>query len=351
MVNAQGYLDDFYYAMQIPQNANIPLRPDAAEGHNEMSGFLTLESNDPSQFELALRPWELLASPKSAAPFRHSLAMLRGSNFLLYREEFSRSVSVIGLSPPGMLGIGIPLSSGMETKYWGHVYGQACCPIILSGPLNVAWEYDHQQIVCLVDINSLRASMPDQEFEQLVVLSKARRADISPTLRNALVMFMEGTLKRCAAQPKLSENSAYQRQIYEQLILFLSSLAGAKLSEKMSQHSSLRSRGLQRAIDFLRESESINPAMAELCRVAGTSERTLQYAFKDIFDISPQEFMTRRRLHSVRRALLASDPNSASVCDLATEHGFSELGHFAGKYRLLFGELPSYTLLKPARSI
>ena len=351
MFSNQEYLGDVYCTMQIPQNANTHLRPDAAEGHNEISGFLALESNDPSQFELALRPWELLASPKSAAPFRHSLMMFRGPNFLLYREKFSRSVSVIGLSPPGMLGVGIPLSSGMEARYWGQVYGQASCPIILSGPLNVSWEYDHQQVVCLVDINSLRASMPDQEFEQLVVLSKARRADITPTVRNALVLFMKATLKRCATQPKLPENSGYQRQIYEQLVRFLSSIAGAKLNEKISPHGSLRSRGLQRAIDFLRESEPINPTIGELCRAAGTSERTLQYAFKDIFDMSPHEFITRRRLHSVRRALLASDPNSASVCDFAMEHGFFELGHFAGKYRLLFGELPSDTLLQPARSM
>ncbi len=88
--------------------------------------------------------------------------------------------------------------------------------------------------------------------------------------------------------------------------------------------------------------------MTELCRVAGTSERTLQYAFKDGFGMSPQEFMTRRRLHSVRRALLASDPDSVFVGDLAMKHGFFELGHFAGKYRRLFGELPSKTLFQRA---
>jgi len=337
--------------MQIPQNENASLKSGAPEGENETNGFVALENNDPSQFELALQPWELLARPKSAEPFRHSIAMLRGANFLIYRENFSRSMSVIGLSPPGMLGIGIPRSSGVEARYWGHVHRQTSCPIILSGPLNVAWEHAHQQIVALVDINLLQATVPNTEFEQLVVLSKARRADIAPTVRNAFAMFMDGTLKLCATQPKLSENSEFQRHTSEQLVSFLSSIAGATLSEKGSVRSSFRSCGFQRVIEFLRESESINPTMAELCRVAGTSERTLQYAFKDIFEISPQEFMMRRRLHSVRRALLSSDPSSTSVCDLAMEHGFFELGRFAGKYRRLFRELPSDTLLKPGRSI
>jgi len=316
-----------------------------------MNDFVAFGTNDPSQFELALQPWELLARPKSAGPFCHSIAMLRGVNFFLYREKFLHSMSVIGLSPPGMLGIGIPLSSGVEAQYWGDVYGQASCPMTLSGPLNIEWENDHQQIVAFVDIRSLRESVPNREFEQLVVLAKARRADIDPKLRNALAMFMKCVLKLCATQPKLSTYAGFQHQTYEQLVCFLSSIARATLSETISPLSSFRSLGFQRAIDFLRDSKFINPTMAELCRAAGTSERTLQYAFKDGFGMSPQEFMTRRRLHSVRRALLASDPSAAFIGELAMEHGFFELGHFAGKYRRLFGELPSDTLLQPAQSI
>jgi len=332
--------------MQIPQNEHSSLESYAPDVDSETTGFVSLETNDPSLFELALQPWELLARPKSAAPFRHSLSMLRGENFLLYREEFSRSVSVIGLSPPGMLGIGVPLSSGVEAKYWGHVYGLESCPMILPGPLNVAWEHDHQQIVALFDIGSLQASMSNREFERLVALAKARRARISPKVRNAFAMFMEHTLKLCAAQPKLSEYSEFQRHTYEQLVFFLSSISRAMPSEKISRQSSVRSRGFKRAVDFLRESEPTNFTIAELCRVAEVSERTLQYAFKDVFDISPQEFIMCRRLHSVRHALLTCDRRSAFVGQIAMDHGFFELGHFAGKYRQLFGELPSETLLE-----
>lgn len=272
--------------------------------------------------------------------------MLRGENFLLYHEKFSRSVSVIGLSPPGMLGIGIPISSGVEAQYWGQVYGLESCPMILPGPLNVAWEHDHQQLVVLVDINSLQVSMSSREFEQLGVLAKSRRAGISPKVRNAFTMFMEGTLKLCAAQPELSEKSGFQCHIYEQLVFFLSSIARSTLSENISRQSSIRSRGFQRAIDFMRGSEAINLTMAELCRVAEVSERTLQYAFKDVFDISPQEFITRRRLHAVRHALLTCDRRSTFVGQIAMDHGFFELGYFAGSYRRLFGELPSETFSK-----
>jgi len=330
--------------MQDPQKLRHNANVEAAVQGNQTTGFCSLQSRDPSQFEIALRPWELLARPKSIKPFHHSLLMLRGEKYLLYREDFSSDVSVIGLSPVGMLGIGIPLAAGTDTKYWGHMHGLSSCPIMLSGPLDVAWQHEHQQMVFLIHIDALRESFADREYEQLINLSKARRLDIAPLVRRDLLKFMAFTLRCCAADKKLAGDDGYHAQVYEQLIVFLRSIVTETRDHKTLACTSARNRGFQRAIEFLREYPCANPTMAELCQVAGISERTLQYAFKDFFDMSPQMFMTRRRFHSVRRALLEVDPSSVSVSEIAIEHSFFELGHFAGKYRRHFGELPSETL-------
>ena len=60
--------------------------------------------------------------------------------------------------------------------------------------------------------------------------------------------------------------------------------------------------------------------------------------------MSPKRFVIHDRLNEVRRAL--SDPRAAhaTVTDIATEHGFFELGRFAGRYKAVFGETPSQTL-------
>jgi AraC family ethanolamine operon transcriptional activator len=49
-------------------------------------------------------------------------------------------------------------------------------------------------------------------------------------------------------------------------------------------------------------------------------------------------------MNVVRRALSLADPTAKTVTEIANDHGFAELGRFAGAYRNLFGEAPSMTL-------
>jgi len=82
----------------------------------------------------------------------------------------------------------------------------------------------------------------------------------------------------------------------------------------------------------------------ELCEAIGASQRTLEYAFRESFDLTPPAFLRLQRLHTTQRRLMTSCRNNATVADIAHEQGFYELGRFAADYKRLFGELPSQTL-------
>jgi transcriptional regulator GlxA family with amidase domain len=84
--------------------------------------------------------------------------------------------------------------------------------------------------------------------------------------------------------------------------------------------------------------------VAELSGIAGVSERTLRAAFHAVLGMSPKQYVIGERLRAVRDALALADPRSATVTDIAMTYGFFELGRFAGRYRDLFGEMPSWTL-------
>jgi len=77
---------------------------------------------------------------------------------------------------------------------------------------------------------------------------------------------------------------------------------------------------------------------------ADVSERTLRTAFQEVYGVGPTRYLQIRNLHRIYRALRAADPEETSVAKVLLEHHEWELGRVAGRYRRLFGELPSETL-------
>ena len=86
------------------------------------------------------------------------------------------------------------------------------------------------------------------------------------------------------------------------------------------------------------------PYLSELCATANVSERTLQYAFKDIMGMSPLTYLHRLRLHRARNELRGAKSASTTVTDVAMNWGFWHFGEFSRAYKNCFGEVPSKTL-------
>ena len=89
--------------------------------------------------------------------------------------------------------------------------------------------------------------------------------------------------------------------------------------------------------------------VADLCKAAGVSERTLEYAFQEILAMTPVAFLRRLRLHRVRRALRVGTPKTTTVSAEALKWGFWHFGDFSRAYKNCFGETPSHTLRRELR--
>jgi AraC family transcriptional regulator, ethanolamine operon transcriptional activator len=86
-----------------------------------------------------------------------------------------------------------------------------------------------------------------------------------------------------------------------------------------------------------------SPTVQAVCEAAGVSWRTLNYAFRELSEGAPKEYLQAARLDGVRRELLGSEA-TAKVGDIANNWGFWYMGQFAADYRRQFSELPSETL-------
>jgi AraC family ethanolamine operon transcriptional activator len=103
--------------------------------------------------------------------------------------------------------------------------------------------------------------------------------------------------------------------------------------------------GLKRALSFIEQNAKKPLAVPDVCRAAGVSWRTLDYAFREEFGVTPKAYLKSIRLNGVRRELRrAAQP--VVISDVANRWGFWHMGQFAADYRKLFGELPSETLAR-----
>jgi AraC-like DNA-binding protein len=86
----------------------------------------------------------------------------------------------------------------------------------------------------------------------------------------------------------------------------------------------------------------------EICAAIGVPDRTLRLCCQEHLAMSPKQYLMRRRMNLVRKALLAA-VTETTVTEIATRFGFWHLGRFSAGYQAVFGELPSTTLARRLR--
>lgn len=137
----------------------------------------------------------------------------------------------------------------------------------------------------------------------------------------------------------------FEQQMSHLMIRCLAEGTGIEITAGRRRHDVI----IARLENYLAENPDRAIYLTELCAATGVSERTLRSACEEHLGMAPIRYLTLRRMHLVRRALLRADASKATVTHIVTNYGFWELGRFSVAYRTLFGELPSATLRRPAQ--
>jgi AraC-like DNA-binding protein len=139
------------------------------------------------------------------------------------------------------------------------------------------------------------------------------------------------------------ERGAAQVELFETLLPVL------RVAEPFERARGDRARQAHSDIVAIAEAHTLSRvgdhvSVSDLCRVTGVSERTLEYAFREVTGLTPVAYLIRLRLHRVRQGLLAATHRSTTVSAEALHWGFWHFGEFSRDYKDCFGELPSATL-------
>jgi AraC-like DNA-binding protein len=147
--------------------------------------------------------------------------------------------------------------------------------------------------------------------------------------------------------PDLLALTEVARALEQELIHLMIRCLIASVSSGMTTGGRRHDAIVARLEEFLEAHPDTPLYLTEICAVIGVAERTLRIACEEHLGMGPIRYLSLRRMHLVRRALLRADPSTATVTRLATDHGFWELGRFSVAYRALFDESPSESLRRP----
>ena len=145
------------------------------------------------------------------------------------------------------------------------------------------------------------------------------------------------------SQPNRAVNSLrveLERQVPALLVRVL--VSGAAANNGYPRPAGNRAIIARRARAIIDHHADQAPSIEEVGRQVGASLRTLRYAFREYYGVSPKAYLQSLRLSRVRRELRTADSDTI-VADVANRWGFWHMGQFAADYRRLFGELPSET--------
>jgi len=168
-----------------------------------------------------------------------------------------------------------------------------------------------------------------------------------PHLMSRLLQLHEAAGQLAETVPDVLAHPEVARAMEQALVQVMVECLTADPAGNTKAHNHTRIPVMQRFERVLDAHQGETLYIPELCAKVGVSERTLRSHCQDYLGMSPNKYLWLRRMNLARRALATAEPKATTVTDVATGHGFWELGQFAVVYRKLFGEPPSVTLRRP----
>lgn len=171
-------------------------------------------------------------------------------------------------------------------------------------------------------------------LDQLAPVSPARAALLEETARYVQVAFTD----RDALHNELIRHSAVD--------LLLASAAATFGITVEGDDSSLGAgpATLRRAVSFIQDNAHLPIGVLEIAAAARLTPRGIQNLFHRELGVTPTGYLRRVRLDGAHAYLLAADPTTASVAEIAKAWGFTHPARFAAYYRAEYGVNPHVTL-------
>jgi len=292
------------------------------------------------------RNWDLDYRQIESGPFSGELLMAGNGTAVLARAKLGRKMIQKGATPQGMITIGI-LADPRISLYWRsiNISGDVLFVFPENGELDSVSHEDFDVFALSITEEKLNQSCNALALPDIRTLINNEEAFLcNPYKLTQLRAWLSSTSYHLASMAGSGLSTAYMQHIEQELSDKLISIFADRHQPVRRKSIRKRDIALLTVKDYIAESDVGALTVTELCKVADVSERTLEYAFRERYGLTPKNYLLSYRLNSVRRQLRMADPKNNQVTEIARQHGFWHMGAFGASYKILFAELPSKTL-------
>jgi AraC-like DNA-binding protein len=304
---------------------------------------------DPFQYTSAVRAADMQVFPTAKGEFQADLTQVTMNQ--LWMQRFNENLPRIhkGATTPGRRIFSFLTEDQPEVRNRGRLQslGELCVEdckmqhVLTSGDYRVA-----AMSLKPEELAAASKAIFGREFD---TERDARFIRPNPLLMERLLKLHKAVGGFAETTPELFALPEVVRALEHELIhALVRCLADCDVSTMNGAAALLRHKVIvARFEEFLEANQNTPLYLTEVCGAVGAAERTLRAACEEQLGMGPIRYLTLRRMHLVHRALTQTVPTTATVTQVATDHGFWELGRFSVAYRELFGEAPSATLQRP----
>lgn len=307
--------------------------------------YSIIDSKDFDELAEAQSGWDMQYRPLSSSQFEGRLEVVQTDGLQIDIEQWSSSIEIAGASSQQGIAIVLPLDLGESESYSSAGNKLTNESIELYDPgsdIDAILKPGASLVSCTLS-NDLMSAQTNNPAATLIAekCTESRLINSTCTAASELVQWLN-TVFKVLKSDDLSDSN--HQQLIDETIL---AVARALSTGQSTQNLSIRRRYLlaRQAREYMLERKLSPPGITEICNALHTSERTLHYAFNEVYGVSPKHYIKAQRLFAAYSDLQTAEP-LVRVTDIANHYGFLDMGYFAKDYREMFGELPSDTLDK-----
>lgn len=314
-----------------------------ADQPGSLSGWSRFAISRPEDLSDAVYGAGLEVTQFSRAPMTGSLAFAMRDGILYSSGFIEGRVALVGPLSTSMITLGVGLKIGPGSRHWLNEVSTGDIGVWLPGDEHDAF-YTPGSLYATVTLTLAR--LEEYAAGAGLVLDARMLGGTGFDVRKVTqheIAALRGTFARIHHRQDV--RSAAAGTIGERLLDVVIAHFGRLPRPRIGRsHPVGPARVVARARDYIHAHLEEPLSIAAIAAAAHASRRTLHRAFHSVLGETPQAYVQNLRLHRIRHRLASNAEVGCTIAMVANQWGISELGRLSGRYRALFGELPSRTL-------